>query len=277
MSKKVRIGLIGCGAIGSEIAKAIDEGLVPNAELKAALDKNLQALHTLNTHLKKRYKPVKTLAELLKTNIDLIVEAASQQAVREYSEKILKSRKDLVVLSVGALLDRELLQRLLLLCQRYGCKIYVVSGALGGIDAVKAASIVGFSELSLTTRKHPRALASSPFFAEKGIDPSSITEPTTLYEGGAVEAARLFPANVNVGATLTLAASPNREPTIRVIADPTLDVNIHEVVAKGKFGEISIVLKNKPFPNNPKTSYIAALSAISTLRSICTLGLKVGT
>ncbi|MEM3652751.1 MAG: hypothetical protein QXL21_06465, partial [Nitrososphaerales archaeon] len=136
MSKKVRIGLIGCGAIGSEIAKAIDEGLVPNAELKAALDKNLQALHTLNTHLKKRYKPVKTLAELLKTNIDLIVEAASQQAVREYSEKILKSRKDLVVLSVGALLDRELLQRLLLLCQRYGCKIYVVSGALGGIDAV---------------------------------------------------------------------------------------------------------------------------------------------
>lgn len=272
----MRIGLIGCGAIGSEIAKAIDKGLIPNAELKVALDKNPQAMHALNIQLKKKFKPVKTLLDLLKVNIDLVVEAASQQAVRDYSEKIIKSRRDLVVLSVGALLDEDLLQRLLLLCQKYSRRIYVVSGALGGIDAVKAASLLGFSTLTLTTRKHPKVLASSPYFVEKGIDPNSITSPTLLFEGSALEAVRLFPANVNVAATLTLASSSNRAPIIRVIADPTLEVNVHEIEAKGQFGEISIVMRNTPSPQNPKTSYIAALSAISTLKSICTFGLKVG-
>ncbi len=275
MPKKVRIGLIGCGAIGNEIAKAIDEGLIPNATLKAVLDKDPQSAKTLNTQLKKKIKVVKTINQLLKTGVDLVVEAASQQAVKEYAKKILKSRKDLLILSVGALLDNTLLQNLLKICQRYGNRIYVISGALGGIDAIKAASIVGFTDLILTTRKHPNALASSPFFTERGLDPKSITQPTLLYGGGASEAVRLFPANINVAATLTLAATP-KEPLIRIIADPTLDVNIHELTAKGEFGEITIVMKNKPSLKNPKTSYIAALSAISALRSICSFGLKIG-
>ena len=275
MLKKVRIGLIGCGAIGNEIAKAIDEGLIPNATLKAVLDKDPQSAKTLNTQLKKKIKAVKTINQLLKAGVDLVVEAASQQAVKEYAEKILKSRKDLLILSVGALLDNTLLQNLLKICQRYGNRIYVISGALGGIDAIKAASIVGFTDLILTTRKHPNALASSPFFTERGLDPNSITRPTLLYEGGASEAVRLFPANINVAATLTLAAT-SKEPLIRIVADPTLDVNIHELTAKGEFGEITIVMKNKPSLKNPKTSYIAALSAISALRSICSFGLKIG-
>lgn len=276
MPKKVRIGLIGCGAIGSEIAKALDKGLIPNAQLKAAFDHNPEALHTLSTQLRKKFKPARTLAALLKADIDLVVEAASQEAVRAYSEKILRNGKDLLVLSVGALLDKELLQRLLLLCRRYGRTIYVASGALGGIDVVKAASIVGFSSLTLTTRKNPKALESSPYFAERGIDPRSITSPTLLYEGDAVEAVKLFPANVNVAATLALAASSVETPLIRVVADPSLEVNVHEVVAKGAFGEVTVAMKNTPSPQNPKTSYIAALSAISTLRSICSPGLKVG-
>ena len=275
MPKKVRIGLIGCGAIGTEIAKAIDEGLIPNATLRAVLDKDPQPAKILNTQLKKKFKVVKTLNQLLKAGVDLVVEAASQQAVKEYAEKILKSRKDLLILSVGALLDNTLLQNLLKICQRYGNRIYVISGALGGIDAIKAASIVGFTDLILTTRKHPNALASSPFFTERGLDPKSITQPTLLYEGSASEAVRLFPANINVAATLTLAATP-KEPLIRILADPTLDVNIHELTARGEFGEITIVMKNKPSPKNPKTSYIAALSAISALRSICSSGLKIG-
>lgn len=275
MPKKVRIGLIGCGAIGTEIAKAIDEGLIPNATLRAVLDKDPQPAKILNTQLKKKFKVVKTLNQLLKAGVDLVVEAASQQAVKEYAEKILKSRKDLLILSVGALLDNTLLQKLLKICQRYGNRIYVISGALGGIDAIKAASIVGFTDLILTTRKHPNALASSPFFTERGLDPKSITQPTLLYEGSASEAVRLFPANINVAATLTLAATP-KEPLIRILADPTLDVNIHELTARGEFGEITIVMKNKPSPKNPKTSYIAALSAISALRSICSSGLKIG-
>ena len=275
MSKNVRIGLIGCGAIGSEIAKAIDQGLIPNAVLKAALDTDPQAMQALNTQLKKRFKAAKTITQLLKAGVDLVVEAASQQAVQEYAEKILKSKKDLLILSVGALLDNTLLQNLLHICQRYGNRIYVISGAMGGIDAIKAASIVGFTDLTLTTRKHPNALADSPYFAEKRLDPKSITKPTLLYEGSALEAVRLFPANVNVAATLALAASP-KAPLIRVVADPSLDINIHELVAKGDFGEITIVMKNKPSLTNPKTSYIAALSAISALRSICSFGLKIG-
>ncbi len=275
MPKRVRIGLIGCGAIGSEIAKAIDEGLIPNATLKAALDTDPQAAKRLNTQLKKKIKAVKTLNQLLKAGVDLVVEAASQQAVKEYAEKILKSRKDLLILSVGALLDKTLLQNLQQICQKYGSRIYVISGALGGIDAIKAASIVGFTDLTLTIRKHPNALASSPFFTERGLDPKSINQPTLLYEGNAPEAVRLFPANVNVAATLALAATP-KEPLIRVVADPTIDVNIHELVARGEFGEISVHMKNKPSSTNPKTSYIAALSAISALRSICSFGLKVG-
>jgi aspartate dehydrogenase len=275
MPKKMRIGIIGCGAIGSEIAKAIDEGLIPSATLKAVLDKDPQSARKLNTQLKKKIKVVKTINQLLKAGVDLVVEAASQQAVKEYAEKILKSRKDLLILSVGALLDNTLLQNLLKLCQKHRNRIYVISGALGGIDAIKAASIVGFTDLTLTTHKHPNALASSPYFTERGLDPKSITQPTLLYEGSASEAVRLFPANVNVAATLALAAQP-KEPLIRVVADPTIDVNIHELVAKGEFGEITIVMKNTPSSTNPKTSYIAALSAISALRSICSSGVKVG-
>ena len=147
-------------------------------------------------------------------------------------------------------------------------KLYIPSGAVVGIDGVKAASIGKIEEVTLTTIKNPKSIAQTPFLKKKGIDLKKINRKTVLYEGYAKEAVRYFSTNINVAATLSYAGIGPRKTKVRLIADPKVKENIHEIRVKGNFGEIVTRAKNLPSPQNPKTSYLAVLSAIRTLKKI---------
>lgn len=265
----LKVGLIGCGAIGTSLANLIDEGKAGNVKLLAIYDKNLEKAHHLATKLHSKPKVVETFDDLLSlSQISLIVEAASQEAVKQYASKILQSNKNLMIMSVGALVDTELYEMIKHEAEKYGRKIYIPSGAIAGLDGVKAAFIGGVKKVVLTTRKPPKALRGAPYIEDKKIDLDAIKDSTLIYKGTASEACRFFPANINVAATLSLAGIGAEKTEVEIIADPKINRNIHEVRVMGSFGELIVQTRNLPSPMNPKTSYLAVLSAIATLKKI---------
>ena len=267
--RKIGVGLIGCGSIGTVIAKAIDGGKAGELELVAVYDIVREHAERLVKSLSKKPMIAETSGDLIRRrDIDLIVEAASQDAVREYAVKVLREGKDLMVMSTGALLDENLYQEVLNMARRMGRKVYVPSGAVVGLDNVKSAALEEIESVTLTTRKPPVSFEGAPFIKERGVDLTSIREPKVLYEGPAREAVKLFPRNVNVAASLSLAGVGADRTWVKIIADPNVKGITHEVRVKGAFGELMTKTVNRPFPDNPKTSYIAALSAIATLKKV---------
>jgi len=267
--RKIGVGLIGCGSIGTVIAKAIDGGKAGELELVAVYDIVREHAERLVKSLSKKPMIAETSGDLIRRrDIDLIVEAASQDAVREYAVKVLREGKDLMVMSTGALLDENLYQEVLNMARRMGRKVYVPSGAVVGLDNVKSAALEEIESVTLTTRKPPVSFEGAPFIKERGVDLTSIREPKVLYEGPAREAVKLFPRNVNVAASLSLAGVGADRTWVKIIVDPNVKGITHEVRVKGAFGELMTKTVNRPFPDNPKTSYIAALSAIATLKKV---------
>ncbi|VVB68589.1 putative L-aspartate dehydrogenase [uncultured archaeon] len=161
------------------------------------------------------------------------------------------------------------------LAEEHGSRIYIPSGAISGLDGLKSASIGTIRKVTLTTTKNPKGLEGAPYIRENKVDLEALKEPAVIFEGSAAEAVKAFPANVNVAATLCLAAREGKV-RVKIIADPNINVNRHEIMAEGDFGQIFTRVENVPSPKNPKTSYLAALSAIATLRSIVE-PLKIGT
>lgn len=268
----LKIGLVGCGAIGSEIARSIDRGEIA-AQLVAVCDHNPETARELIDSLKN--KPVKADLEGLVNSSDLVVEAASQRAVPAIAKAALEKGRSLMIMSVGALADAELYRSIKRTAAEHGSKVYLPSGAISGLDGLKSASSGSIKRVTLTTTKSPASLEGAPHIREKNIDLKGLKEPTVVFEGSAAEAVKAFPANVNVAATLCLAARDG-EVRVKIIADPGIKVNRHEIVAEGDFGKITTKVENVPSPKNPKTSYLAALSAIATLRSIVE-PIKIGT
>lgn len=261
---RLKVGIIGCGAIGGYIAGAIDRGMV-DADLVVIFDINIEKAKELVKKLYKvKPKVAKSISEVLSEDLDIVIESASQEAVKMYAIDILKSGKNLLVLSTGALLDEDLHKSILEVAKKRNVKIYVPSGAMGGLDALKAASILGIDELTLITVKDPKAL---------GLN--DLDEPLVVFEGDADGAVKRFPLNVNIAATMTL--TTNRKPKVRIIADPNAKENVHEIYAKGAFGEIILIMKNKKIEGSLRTSLIAALSAIQLLRQLSEGILIVGT
>ncbi len=223
----------------------------------------------LSSKLKCKPLVAGNIDEVLKRDdVQIVIEAASQEAVRQYALKILSNNKDLMVMSTGALLDDVLFAKIIETAKKSGRKIYVPSGAIVGLDNIKSAAIGRIEEVTLTTRKPPMSLKGAPYVEKSKIDLSMLKEPLVLYEGVAREAVKLFPQNVNVAASLSLAGIGPDKTKVKIIVDPSIKNIIHEIYVKGEFGEIHTKTINKPCPSNPKTSYIAALSAIATLRKI---------
>ena len=166
-------------------------------------------------------------------------------------------------MSVGALVHGSFFSDLAAKAKKNGCQIYIPSGAIGGIDALKAANLYGLEEVTLTTRKPPRSLGKI-----EGVDLDHLIKPQVIYEGRATEAVVKFPQNVNVAATISLAGVGPDKTRVRVVVDPTVDQNIHEIQARGAFGSFEIRLANNPSPQNPKTSFLACLSLLSLLKKI---------
>lgn len=268
-----RIGIIGTGAIGKEIARAIDNGTVP-AKLEAIWDRDVVEARNFAATLKSRPQ-VLPLEELVQAS-NFVVEAASQAAVREVAIAALSQSRSVMIMSVGALADPELLETVRTMAREHACSIYLPSGAICGLDGVKAAAICKIESVTITTKKPGNGLRGAPFIVRQNIDVDSITEPTEIFSGPAAEAIKEFPANVNVAASLSLVGIGFEKTRVRVVLDPTIKRNIHEIVVKGEFGELRTTVENVPSKANPRTSFLAALSAIATLRQVCE-PLKIGT
>jgi len=270
-----RIGLLGCGAIGTQIALAIDSGKIP-AILTHVYDIKRSHADSLVSKLKKKPEIVANSHLLSSNPIDLVVEAASQDAVRKDAVSILQNKKDLMIMSAGALLDESVFEVISDACKDFGKTVYLPTGAIAGLDALKAAKDE-LESVSLVTTKNPNSLKGAPFFDSSDIDPEKISEPTILFDGTAKEAVSLFPKNVNVSALLSLVGLGGNNTSVRVVADPNTDKNTHEINANGKFGNIKITVENVPDSMNPKTSRLATLSAVELLRQICTKEVQIGT
>jgi aspartate dehydrogenase len=239
-----RVGLIGCGAIGTVLAEAIERKLVVCDEL-AVYDVDASKAEKLKRALKFPVTIVGSVDELLALKPKVVVEAASQQAAKEYVPKIAASGTELIVMSTGALLDLNVDLS----------KVHVPPGAIGGLDALSSAALAGIDEVVLTSRKNPKAF---------GADNK---EEKVMYEGTAEEAARKFPREMNVAATLALTVKPAKVK-VRVVSDPAVKRNTHEIQAKWRFGEMSLRFANDPHLDNPHTSALAAWSAIKLLQTL---------
>jgi len=263
----MRVCLIGCGNIGKSLAVYIDENMF-GTDLVGLFDKNREKSIRLKKKLK-RLKPnvAYSIEELLMFKPELVIEAASQEAVRDYAERIL-DESDLMILSVGALTTYKLYQTLLKKAKEKKRKIYIPSGAILGVDGVKSGSVGKIEEVTLTTIKNPKSMEQTLYLSKKGVDLGQIRKRTILYEGYAEEAVKYFPKNVNVAATLSYAGIGPQKTKVRIVVDPDVKENIHEIYVKGDFGELLTRAKNVPSPQNPRTSYLAVLSAIRTLRKI---------
>jgi aspartate dehydrogenase len=241
---KVKVGLIGCGAIGTVLAEAFERKLVVCDEL-VVYDFDTSKAQTLKNKLNFPVTIAGNLDELLALKPKVVVEAASQQAAKEYVSKIVSEQIELIVMSTGALIGLNV---------DLG-RVHVPSGAIGGLDALSSAALAGIDEVVLTSSKNPKAL---------GIDNK---EEKVVYEGYAEEAARLFPREMNVAATLALTVKPAKVK-VRVVSDPAVKRNTHEIQVKWRFGEMFLRFANDPHPDNPHTSALAAWSAIELLQTL---------
>lgn len=258
----MKVGIIGAGSIGNSVARAVQGDLGNRGralELVAVCDIDQAKAGSLT----KAFAPaaqVLGLSELLST-VDIAVESAAAQVVPEVIKSAQATHnaagnpKHLLIMSVGGLLGLEL--------PAPGPSIHIPSGAIGGLDAIKAMREGGLDEVVLTTRKPPASL---------GL---ATTEEQVLFDGVAAEVVKLYPKNINVAMALSLAGLGPDKTRVRLIADPTVTSNTHHIYARGKAGEIEFTSRNLPFPDNPRTSYLAALSAIAVLRTIVST-LKVG-
>lgn len=270
-----KVGIIGCGTIGSQLAVAVDTGAVKNASLVSLFDVVSGNIRALQHKLGAKPAAFTDFAKFAETDCDIVVEAASQDAVRKFAKQVLAAGKDLMVMSVGALADKTLLAALLKEAEKNGCRLYVPTGAIAGIDAIRAVRHL-LESVTLTTTKSPKALAGAPFFETSKVKLDEIKQRTVVYEGAAAEAVRMFPANVNVAAVLSLAGIGVDNTKVCIVADPAFTTNQHEIEAKGSFGEFKFTVNNVPSPGNSKTSYLAVLSAIECLRSVCDDGMRIG-
>lgn len=270
--RKTRIGIVGCGAIGSRIAKSITSELKNHCLLTGLYDINPVRSQDLAKRLKRVNTVKKSLSELIRS-CDFLIEAINSDETGAIIHKAIRAKRSVLAMSIGKLLNSQNLFRL---AERNKSAILLPSGAIAGLDAIKAASLVSIDRIALTTRKPPSGFVKSKYIRQKGIDLNAIKTETIVFDGTVDEAVEAFPENINVAATLALASGVKNRIRVRIMIDPDLKQNSHEVEAIGEFGRITSRTENVVCPDSTKTSYLAALSAIRTLKQYFQ-AVKVGT
>jgi len=269
---KVRLGILGCGAIGSGIARSTLTDLKTSFQLTGLLDKDRQKALNLQNILRSRQLVKKDMKDLLRS-CDLMVEAVDSPYTKSLIKTALEAKKTVLAMSAGKLIGAQDLFRL---AHRQGVSILIPSGAIAGVDAIKSASLKKLSKIVLTTRKPLKGLRDTPYLKRRGINLSKIKKETIVFEGSVQSAVKYFPRNINVAATLAIATGLNSRLKVRLMTSPKYKNNSHEIEIVGEFGRLVTKTENKISPDNPKTSYLAILSGIQTLKDFCS-GVKVGT
>jgi aspartate dehydrogenase len=265
----MNVGIVGLGAIGRQVCRALDEG-IPGLRLAGATARDREKAERFLKGLRSP-APFLPLDDLIQAS-DLVVEASTQAHLREIAPRTLAAGRDLVVLSCGGLLGR---QDWVDLAAAHGCRIRVPSAAIAGLDGVKGARVGAITSVTMETRKPPRGLAGAPWIAERRIDLDAITEETLIFEGPATEACRAFPANVNVVAALSLAGVGPERTRIKIFAAPAQQMNRHRITVDGEFGRLAVEIENVP-SENPRTGKLSYMSTIALLRGLSAT-LRVGT
>jgi len=249
------IGIVGCGAVGRALIQAVEAGKL-NVRLAGVTSRTEKSAREFLAAFQKP-PPYLPLAELV-SSADLVVEAAGGQVVAELAKKTFAAGKDLMVISVGALLEHP---EVMAESRRTGCRLVVPSGAIAGLDGIKSACVGTIAHVTHTTRKPPLGLEGAPYLVERGISLAELSEEREVFSGSAREACRGFPANVNVTAAVSLAGIGPDKTRVRILAVPGLPRNCHDVDVEGEFGKLHVHIENVP-TENPKTGKLTALSII---------------
>ncbi|MFG6495356.1 aspartate dehydrogenase [Fictibacillus sp. UD] len=260
----LRVGLIGYGAIGKDLATYFDGS-------KHELDAEIAGI-LVRSPEKVQEPPYERCVITNKEdvffglNLDVVIEAAGHHSVELYGEKALLNGCHLIIVSVGALTDDNLFSSLKKAAMSSHKQLIIPSAAIAGLDRIHAAANHTLHEVRLVSRKPPRAWYGT--FVEEKVDLATISEPVCVFSGNARESAKLFPESVNVSAALSLAGIGFEETKVQVYVDPSIERNSHEITAKGHFGEVSVKVQNTPLADNPKSSYIVSMSIVKALKSL---------
>ena len=249
--------LIGYGAIGQAICRRLAGSARVNVTHVVVRPQRIALVQAaLGT------STIKAVSEV-PAGTKLALECAGHEALGAHVIGALEKGVECAVMSVGGLSEKGLPEKLEAAAAQGKTQVHLLAGAIGGIDAIAAARQAGLSNVTYTGRKPPQGWKGSA--AEQAVDLASLKQATLIFEGTAREAASLYPKNANVAATVSLAGLGLDRTHVRLIADPTVVENIHEVNASGEFGEMQVTMRGKPLADNPKTSALTVLSALRFL------------
>jgi aspartate dehydrogenase len=265
----LKVGIAGLGTIGSKVADVLDQG-IPGMTLDCVFTRT----HSTAIEHMKNYKHPAALVsqEELSERADIIVDCVPKQAFRGVVEPALKAGKTVVTVSGAALLANE---DLVELAQQHGGRIILATGALLGLDAIRAAAEGTIHSVTMVTQKPPKSLLGAPWLVDNKIDISQLTEPLLVFKGNAFDGAKGFPSNVNVAAAVGLAGIGAKNTQLEIWADPGKERNTHTICVDADSARFEMTIENIPSESNPGTGKITALSVITTLRGLVQT-LKVG-
>ncbi len=259
----MKIALIGYGAIAQMIVEAHGRGELA-ATIGAVLVRETY-LEATRAAFGAETAVVTDAPGVIAARPDLVVECAGQGSVEQYGPDLLAAGLDLMIIATGAFADAAIRARLEAAAEAGGARMFLPAGAIAGIDGLGALSAGGLKSVTYTSTKPSHAWRGTP--GEKNFDLESLTEPTVLYEGPADQAARLYPKNANIAATVALAGMGFADTIVRLVADPGAVINRGQIDAVGRFGHMTLEMRGQPMPDNPKTSAVTALSMIRAINN----------
>jgi aspartate dehydrogenase len=264
----MRIGLIGGGTIARLVLEHVRRGELAGLSIVALMGRPSGAPRAGELAAEFGVPYVTDRRGLLGKKPEMVVEAASHDAVREHLVPLLEAGVGVVVLSAGALVDDGLRSAAEEAATRCDALLYVPSGGIGALDTLRTACLAGVDEVSIEVAKPPAAWKGIPYVEERRIQLDGLRAPLTLFEGPAREGVPHFPQNVNIAAILSLAGIGPDRTRLKIVADPGLTLNTHTIRVAGHCGRFTLVLENVPSPENPKTSWLACYSALAALQTL---------
>jgi aspartate dehydrogenase len=261
----MRVGIVGGGSIARLFLDNIARGELGDARVIAILGRpgSARCAALCDAY---RVPFVDDVDAFLAAKPEVV--AAAHAWVEAHAERILAAGSSLILLSCGALADDGLRGRLEAAARASGAQLYVPSGGIGALDAIKAAVVAGLDEVTIRSAKPPRAWKNIEYIEGLGVDLDALTDPYVLYDGPARAGVKHFPQNVNIAAVLSMAGIGFDRTRLVVVAEPGLERNTHVITARGASGDIEITLRNVPSPENPKTAWLACYSALAALRQM---------
>ena len=258
----LKVGIGGLGAIGQELARRLDTG-IGGLKLTAVAARDKDAARLRMNDFRQQV-PVIALSELASVS-DVVVECAPAAVFNQVAEPVIRMGKTLIPVSVGGLLENWYLVEL---ARTTGARINVPSGAVLGLDAVRAAGLGNIKQVTIVTRKPPAGLVGAPHIEKQKIDLYSVDQPLKVFEGSAKEGVKAFPANVNVAAALGLAGIGPDRTWLEVWADPLVNRNTHSITVESDSARCELKIENVPTEENPRTGRIVVLSALAALKRL---------